>query len=44
MDITDRMIAAFNPSQRVLDIVLDIVQDMKDKAPLSEEEILAHED
>ncbi len=40
VDITDPMVAAYNPSQRVL----DIVKEMKDKAPLSEEEILAHPD
>ena len=34
VDITDPMIASFNPSQRVL----DIVREMKDIAPLSEEE------
>lgn len=40
IDITDQLIEPFGPSERVW----NIVRDMKDKAPLSEEDILSHED
>lgn len=39
-DITDRLIEPFGPDQRVR----NIIRDLENKAPLSKEEILAHED